>query len=62
MDHIRNDNESLATLAGELTGLESKASVELKAAGIDLSDPDQLRAWLSDAESMLVSRLAEDLG
>lgn len=62
IDHIRNGDESLATLAGELTGLESKASVELKAAGIDLSDPDQLRAWLSDAESMLVSRLAEDLG
>ncbi len=61
IDHTRNDDKSLATLAGELTALESKASIELKAAGIDLSDLDQLRIWLTDAESMLVSRLSEAL-
>ena len=62
IDELRNDGEQLAGLAGELAQLSAKASTELRDCEIKLEDPQQLRAWLDDAERILLSRLVEAHG
>ena len=59
IDEIRGNEDELRSLAHELTPLADKAAVELTDAGIDFDDSEQLRAWLGQAEAMLVSQLAE---
>jgi len=62
MNELRRDDGSLGDLAGELDSLAAKAGTELSDCYIDLKDPRQLRAWLNEAEGILVSRLLESHG
>lgn len=62
IDELRQDGELLKTLTGELAPLATKAATELGHCEIQLDAPEQLRAWLDDAEALLVSRLAEAHG
>lgn len=53
------DEDQLFRLSQELKALSDKAAIELKDAGIDVEDPDQLREWLREAEGLLISHLLE---
>jgi len=50
-------DEELLQLAEVLEPLARKAAAELREAEIDLRDPDNIRNWLSQAESKVVSML-----
>jgi exonuclease SbcD len=52
-------DEALKSLAAEFAPLETKATLELSQADIDLQDPRQLRQWLEQAETTLVSLMWE---
>ena len=53
------DDQELLKVSSELKSLLDKAPVELKEAGIDLEDADQIRSWLKQAEGLLLSQLLE---
>ena len=53
------DDQELRKVSSELKSLLDKAPVELKEAGIDLEDADQIRSWLKQAEGLLLSQLLE---
>jgi hypothetical protein len=59
IEQAAGDEQQLADVSGELKTLFDKASVELKEAGIDWEDADQIRSWLKQAEGLLVSQLLE---
>lgn len=59
VDELRQDDDQLLGLANELAPLATKAATELSNCQIQLDNPEQLRAWLDEAEAMLVSRLVE---
>lgn len=62
IDELRHSDDRLRELAGDLAPLAAKAATELSECGINFDDPAQLRAWLDDAEAMLVSRMMEAHG
>lgn len=51
----------LAALSEHLQPLVKKAGVELSDAKVDLEDPDNLRRWLQQAESLLLVGLTEEM-
>lgn len=53
-------DEELLQLAAELDPIGRKAATELKEIDLNLKDPAQIRAWLTDAEAMVVSMLASE--
>jgi DNA repair exonuclease SbcCD nuclease subunit len=59
IDTARNDDQTLESLAKELSPLAMKAAVELAECGIQLDNKEQLRRWLEQAEGLLVSQLLE---
>lgn len=59
IEELRGDDTKLKALAEELAPLATKAAVELNECEINLTDPDQLRSWLQQAEGLLVSQLLE---
>ena len=55
------DDDRLAELISEsLSSLTAKAAPELQAAGVPLTDPQQLQVWLHQAEGILLARLESD--
>jgi DNA repair exonuclease SbcCD nuclease subunit len=62
IDELRDDDDQLAELASELAPLAAKAASELSDSDVNLDDAEQLRGWIEEAESLLVSRLAETQG
>ncbi len=60
---IAADPQRLAELADELKPLAAKVAGDLKdesgGEGLDFQNPDQLAAWLREAETLLVHRLVE---
>ncbi|MBP88403.1 MAG: DNA repair exonuclease [Planctomycetaceae bacterium] len=61
-NELRHDDEQIVKLASDLAPLAAKAATELSDCEINFEDPQQLRAWLDDAEAMLVSRMVETHG
>jgi len=59
VDSMAADDSQLATLAGELDGLQGKLERELAHLQVDLHDPQQLRRWLSRAGGLIVDNLLE---
>jgi DNA repair exonuclease SbcCD nuclease subunit len=59
IDHLREHDARLTEFSDELSPLAAKAAVELSACGIELEDAEQLRAWIEQAEGLLVSQLLE---
>ncbi len=55
----RDDAEMLRELADDLKPLRAKATAELREAGVDIDDHDQMARWITDAEALLVARLTE---
>lgn len=50
----------LASLAEALAPLMSKTGAELREAELDLQDPDNIQRWLTQAEALLLTQLAQD--
>lgn len=59
IEQLATHDGHLRELAGQLDPLAQKAALELEQAGVKLDDPEQLRHWLREAESLLVSLLWE---
>jgi len=59
MRAARDDQEELDALSDCLKPLSGKASLEVKQAGIDLEDRQQVSRWLAQAEALLLARLME---
>ncbi len=59
IEELDHDDAGLLAMADEFAPLVKKAAVELKDAGIEIEDPDQLHAWLRQAEGLLVAQLRE---
>ncbi|NQV26721.1 MAG: DNA repair exonuclease [Rhodopirellula sp.] len=58
VESLSTDQKQLAKLVAEsLASLSSKAGPELQAAETSLTDPEQLQAWLQQAEGLLLARL-----
>lgn len=57
---IREDDDKLLEFAATLDPLTSRAALQLQQADVDCSSPEQLRLWLEEAETTLVSRLWEE--
>ncbi len=50
----------LAQLADALAPLTGKTGAELREADLDLQDPDNIQRWLTQAEALLLTQLAQD--
>jgi DNA repair exonuclease SbcCD nuclease subunit len=59
IESASTNDQTLRELSTELRSLLDKAPAELKEAGVDLEDTDQIRTWLKQAEGLLVSQLLE---
>jgi DNA repair protein SbcD/Mre11 len=59
IDSIRDDDDALLELSASLDPLTQRAALQLKNADVGWSSPDQLREWLEQAETALVSQLWE---
>jgi exonuclease SbcD len=58
VQNLATNQEQLAALLAEsLSALSAKTGPELHAAGISLTDPEQLQTWLQQAEGLLLARL-----
>lgn len=58
VESLSTNDEQLAVLVAEsLDALSAKADPEIQAAGTSLTDPEQLRNWLQQAEGLLLARL-----
>ncbi|MCA8994153.1 MAG: DNA repair exonuclease [Planctomycetaceae bacterium] len=61
LQHLQSTatDDELTELAAALAPLQSKAASELREAEVDMSAPDNIRRWLSDAEKLLLSQLLQ---
>ena len=60
IDSIRNDDDALVELSDSLAPLSQRAGLQLKHADVAWESPSQLREWLEQAETALVSQLWEE--
>ncbi|QGJ70733.1 DNA repair exonuclease SbcCD nuclease subunit [Planctomycetales bacterium 10988] len=60
--HSASEGDAKLDLSEALAGLLNyrDARTELRRAGVDLEDPQQLRAWLAQVESLLIAHLVEE--
>lgn len=58
-DALQTDEDRLRKLTEDFDDLARKAQLELSEAGIDLTDPQRVRRWLRDAETLLLTELLE---
>lgn len=59
VQHLGETPEGLAAIGDRLGVLEAYRAGVLKEAGIDVRDPERVRAWLAQAEGLLLSSLLE---
>ena len=59
IDEIAESDQDLKLLADNLQSLSKKAGPELDNSGIRLDDPEELRRWLRNAESLLFPLIAD---
>jgi exonuclease SbcD len=62
IEAVVQDEVALQDVAAELNGLHKIAAAQLEATELELTDPERLRGWIQEAESLLLSRLGDESG